>query len=292
MKKLFYTLLVAAAGLLTASCMQEHVEAIYDPEFATAQTLGEIGDFVLEADGEAVTTTFNPADFDLPVASTYALYASSSEDMFGEVKVSANISIDENGIGHISMKQATLNSLVFALGGVADEPFTVFFQLYAAMANDKNNPLEPTSLYSNIVSAQFTPYSMIIKDVDLYDHVWVIGASASVGSWSFDKVYQYLYDYTKSGSTFTGLIDFGEDGPSGGFKLVGVNNWNDESKNWGSEAQAEEAEQSPIQLVAGGVFQGEGRRHCLHDGHQVIGLTEEGLNPRGKPRQPPAPRGQ
>lgn len=252
MKKLFYTLLVAAAGLLTASCMQEHIEAVYDPAFATAQTLGEIGDFVLEADGEAVTTTFNPADFDLPVAATYSLFASNSDDMFGEVKVSANISIDENGIGHISMKQATLNSLVFALGGVADEPFNVYFQLQGAMANDKNNALEPTMLYSNIISAVFTPYSMIIKDVDLYDHVWVIGASASVGSWSFEKVYQYLYDYTKSGNTYTGLIDFGEAGPSGGFKLVGVNNWNDESKNWGSEAQTEEAEQSPIQLVAGG----------------------------------------
>ena len=240
MKKLFYTLLVAAAGLLTASCMQEHVEAIYDPEFATAQTLGEIGDFVLEADGEVITTTFNPADFDLPVASYYALYASASEDMFGEVKVAANISIDENGIGHITMKQAAINSLVYNLGGVADEPFTVFFQLYGAMANDKKNPLEPTSLYSNIVSATFTPYSMIVKDVDLYDHVWVIGASAMLGSWDHAKVYQFLYDYTKSGKTFTGLIDMGEDHSGNQFKLTGAADWESSTGNWGVAAGQED----------------------------------------------------
>lgn len=252
MKKLLYTLLVVTAGLLTASCMQEHIEAVYDPAFATAQTLGEIGNFVLEADGEAITTTFNPADFNLPVAATYSLYASNSDDMFDEVKVSSTISIDENGIGHIKLKQPVLNSLVYSLGGVADEALTVYFQLEGAIANDKNNPLKPTALYSNIVASQLVPYSMIVKDVDLYDHVWVIGSSAYVGSWSFDKVYQFLYDYEKSGTTFTGLIDFGPDGPSGGFKLVGVGNWDDESKNWGSEAQAEDPEPGTIQLIASG----------------------------------------
>ena len=252
MKKLFYTLLVATVGLLTASCMQEHVEAIYDPAAATAQTLASISDVVLEAEGDAITTTFNPADFKMTVASTYTLFASAASDMSDKVKASATLSVDESGIGHISMKQSTVNSMVFALGGEADVPFTVYFQLEGAMANDKNGAIGATMLYSNIVSATFTPYSMDIKDVDLYEHVWVIGASANVGGWSFDKVFQYLYNYEKTGTTFTGLIDFGEDGPSGGFKLVGVNNWDDESKNWGSEAQAEEPEQATIQLIAAG----------------------------------------
>ncbi len=252
MKKLFYTLLVATVGLLTASCMQEHVEAIYDPAAATAQTLASISDVVLEAEGDAITTTFNPADFKMTVASTYTLFASAASDMSDKVKASATLSVDESGIGHISMKQSTVNSMVFALGGEADVPFTVYFQLEGAMANDKNGAIGATMLYSNIVSATFTPYSMDIKDVDLYEHVWVIGASANVGGWSFDKVFQYLYNYEKTGTTFTGLIDFGEAGPSGGFKLVGVNNWDDESKNWGSEAQAEEPEQATIQLIAAG----------------------------------------
>lgn len=252
MKKLFYTLLVATVGLLTASCMQEHVEAIYDPAAATAQTLASISDVVLDAEGDAITTTFNPADFKMTVASTYTLFASAASDMSDKVKASAILSVDESGIGHISMKQSTVNSMVFALGGEADVPFTVYFQLEGAMANDKNGAIGATMLYSNIVSATFTPYSMDIKDVDLYEHVWVIGASANVGGWSFDNVFQYLYNYEKTGTTFTGLIDFGEAGPSGGFKLVGVNNWDDESKNWGSEAQAEEPEQATIQLIAAG----------------------------------------
>lgn len=248
MKKIFYTLLVAAAGLLTASCVQEHIEAVYDPNFATAQTLGEIGDFVLEADGEAITTTFNPADFDLPVATTYTLFASASEDMFEEVKAPSSISIDENGIGHISMKQANLNSLVYSLGGVTDEPFELYFQLQGAMANDKNNALESTALYSNIVKSILVPYSMIIKDVDLYDHVWVIGGSAKLGSWSHAKVYQYLYDYEKDGHTFTGLIDMGDDRGDNPFKLTGAGDWEAVTGNWGMADGQEDPEPSAVQL--------------------------------------------
>lgn len=251
MKKLLYTTIIAVVSLFAASCEQEHIEAIYNPEAVTAQTLGEISGVVLDAEGEAVTVTFNPADFNMPVATSYALNASASSDMTDKVKVSAKIAIAD-GIGTITMLQKDLNSLIYSLGGVADEPFTVYFQLAASIANDKNGAIDSTTSVSNVVAATFTPYSTVVKDVDLFEHVWVIGASANVGSWSFDNVFQFLYDYEKTGNTFTGVIDFGEAGPSGGFKLVGVGNWNDESKNWGSEAQAEEAEVATIQLIASG----------------------------------------
>lgn len=251
MKKLLYTSLIALAGLFAVSCQQEHIEVTYDPAAVTAQTLGVFADAELSADGDVLTTTFNPADFKMPVASNYMLYASATSDMANKVKVSATISVDENGIGHISIKQPTMNSLIFSLGGVAEEAFTVYFQLEGGLVNDKNSFIAGTVVNSNVASATFVAYSTVVKDVDLYPHVWVIGASANVGAWSHEKVYQFLYDYEKSGNVYTGLIDFGTDGPSGGFKLTGIAGWEDDV-NWGSEAQAEEPEQASIQLIAGG----------------------------------------
>ena len=252
MKKFLYTSLVALAGFFAVSCQQEHIEVVYDPAAVTVQTLGEIADVVLDKDGEKIVTTFAPADFKLTVATTYQLNASASSDMADKVKVSASIDIDEKGLGTISIKQADLNALVYALGGAAEEPMTIYFQLSASVATDKKAAIGATTKESNIISAVFTPYATVVKDVTLYDHVWVIGSSASVGSWSFEKVYQYLYDYEKKGETFTGLIDFGEAGPSGGFKLTGAGNWDDATLNWGSEAQAEEAEAESIALLADG----------------------------------------
>lgn len=252
MKKILYTTLLIVAGLLMASCQQEHIDAVYDPSLMSTQTLGEIVGATLASDGEAITTTFSAADFKLPVAVNYTLFASASSDMADKVKMASSISVDQDRIGHISLNQKDLNSMVYSLGGVADEPFTIYFQLAASMANDKNQDIVATTAYSNIVSATFTAYSTVVKDVDLFPHVWVIGASSYVGSWSFEKVYQFLYDYDKSGNVYSGLIDFGEDGPAGGFKLVGVPNWDDPNQNWGSEAQDEAAEAGTIQLVAGG----------------------------------------
>ena len=253
MKKILYSFLMIAAGLFAVSCEQAHIEEIYNPATATTQTLGNIPGAVLDAEGAAITTTFNAADFNIPVASTYTLYVSASSSMADKKKMSSDINVDKDSkTGSISISQKDLNSMIFNLGGEPEVPFTLYFQLSSAIANDKNAAIAATELLSNIVSAEFTAYNTVIRDVDLYDHVWVIGASSSVGSWSFEKVFQFLYDYEKTGSTFTGLIDFGTDGPAGGFKLTGAGNWDDPNLNWGSEAQAEEAEVSTIQLIASG----------------------------------------
>ena len=253
MKKVLYTILAAAAGLLLYSCKQEHIEVVYDPIATTVQTLGGFTDTVLDAEGAAVIGNFNPADFKIQAAKVYTLYVSPSADMYDESTMTSKISVDkETNVGTISIAQKDLNSKILGLGGEADVPFTLYFQLGASIANDKGNAISSTEVFSNIVSANFTPYNSLVLDVDTYNHVWIIGASSAVGSWSFDKVHQYLYDYDKTGETFTGLIDFGEDGPAGGFKLTGVGNWDDETKNWGSEAQAEADEAATVQIVAGG----------------------------------------
>ena len=250
MKKLFYTSLVALAGLFAASCQQEHIEVVYDPAAVTAQTLGEFADVELSKDGEKIVTTFAPADFKLAVASTYQLNASLSSDMADKVKVTSSISIDEKGLGSISITQPNLNSLLYSLGGVAGEPMTLYFQLSASIATDKKAAIGATTKESNIVSAVFTPYATVVKDVTLYPHVYPIGGSAKMGSWSHDKVYQFLYDYDKSGDVYTGLLDFGEDHSGNQFKFTGEASWDNATGNWGVAADQEE-EGASIQLENG-----------------------------------------
>lgn len=250
MKKLIYTTLVALAGIFAVSCQQEHIEVVYDPSNVTAQSLGEFTGVVLAADGDAITATFNPADFKLSVASGYTLYAADNANMDDKVKVAATLTIDENGIGHISIKQSAMNSLIYSLGGSADEPFSVYFQLEGGLQNDKSQTIAATAVQSNIVFAEFTPYSTIVKDVDLYPHVYPIGGIDLLGSWSHDKVFQFLYDYDKSGNTYTGLLDLSENHEGVQFKFTGEASWDNATGNWGVAAdQAEEA--SEIQLENG-----------------------------------------
>lgn len=249
MKKFIYISLMALAGLFT-SCVQEHIDVVYNPDNVVAQSLGEIQGAVLAADGAAVTATFNPADFGISVGTNYELYVAADAAFTNSNKITATIA-DTDGNGSISIAQKDLNSAILNLGGVADENFTLYFKLMAFVKTDKSQNAAGTAIESNVVSATFVPYNMDVKDVDTYEHVWVIGAASKVGAWSHDKVYQFLYDYDKTGSIYTGTIDFGEEGPSGGFKLTGVAGW-DDTCNWGSPDQAEEAESASIQLITGG----------------------------------------
>lgn len=168
--------------------------------------------------------------------------------MAEKTKVTATI-----GDGTITMTQKDLNNLVLNMGAVAEEEFTVDFMLEGYLLSDKNTAIAGSQVSSNIVSATFIPYAANRLDVDIYDHVWVIGASSKVAGWTHSKVYQFLYDYNGDGETYTGVIDFndGEKTAADGFKLTGIGDWVDDL-NWGSEAQAEEAEANEIQLVAGG----------------------------------------
>ena len=78
MKKILYSFLMIAAGLLAVSCDQSHIDAVFNPSAVTAQTLGNITGVTLDAEGSPVTASFNAADFKLDVASTYTLYVSAT----------------------------------------------------------------------------------------------------------------------------------------------------------------------------------------------------------------------
>ena len=87
MKKLLYTFFVAAAGLMLASCKQEHIEVVYNPDATTVQTLGNFSETVLTEGGANLVATFTPADFKIDAAKSYALYTSSAADMSDKSKM-------------------------------------------------------------------------------------------------------------------------------------------------------------------------------------------------------------
>ena len=233
--------LLAAAAF--SSCVEENL-AVFNPEETQAQVLGEIAGVALAADGEDLTATYDPAAFSVtsPVAYNFYLAPAGSEE---GVKLASTIAD-----GTITFKQKDLNSAILNLGATADAAFSLDFWLVGYLCNDKGAAIAGSEIKSNVVNASFTPYSADLDDVDVYEHIWIIGSGASVGGWDHGKVYQYLYNYNKDGNTFEGLIDYGEDAASG-WKLTGIAGW-DDSCNWGSEAQAEDAEATSIVLVSSG----------------------------------------
>ena len=233
--------LLAAAAF--SSCVEENL-AVFNPDETQAQVLGEIAGVALAADGEDLTATYDPAAFSVtsPVAYNFYLAPAGSEE---GMKLASTIAD-----GTITFKQKDLNSTILNLGAAADAPFSLDFWLVGYLCNDKGAAIAGTEVKSNVVTASFTPYSADLDDKDIYEHIWIIGSGASVGGWDHGKVYQYLYNYNKDGNTFEGLIDYGEDAASG-WKLTGIAGW-DDSCNWGSEAQAEDAEASSIVLISSG----------------------------------------
>lgn len=171
----------------------------------------------------------------------YALYASDSQDFGKQEKLAATI-----GGTTVTVKQSALNSVILNLGGEPGAEFTVYLRLDSWLANNKNMAVESSLARSGVLSATFVPYSQLILDKDVYDHVWVQGDYCG---WSHDKS-QFLYNYNKDGKTFTGVIDFGEKAANG-IKFTGAASWDASTGNWGSEAQAEEAEAKSLKLVNG-----------------------------------------
>ena len=225
MKKLIYSATIALAALAAASCVQEHIEAVYDPANTTAQTLGSIEGRELSEDGDAITTTYNAADLGNGLAASYALYASESSTMESKTKISATISD-----GTISFAQKEINTLILNLGGEAGTSFPLSFALYSYLTSDKGTAIESTAICSNIVSATFIPYNAELRDSDKYPVVYLPGGyqvDGSVGSgWVFTDE-QYLFDYAGDG-VYKGLVDFytvGGGGLNYGFKLTYEPTW-------------------------------------------------------------------
>ena len=245
MKKLLYSIL-ALAGLTMASCTQEHIDVQYIPENAVAPTLGDIQGCELQDGGADIVVEYTKADFGVATNQAHNLYVSKSEDMADMKKAKATF-----GDTTITMTQADINiaALDFAAAG---EQVDMYFAVVANLSTDKGDAVAGTELQSNVVKATFKTYVADILPTDKFDKVWVIGDYCG---WAHDKT-QFLFDYTASGTTYSGIVDFadaeGVSKAANGFKLTGVAGW-DDTCNWGLEDNSTaEAEAASLQLITGG----------------------------------------
>lgn len=231
------------AAVALSSCVEENL-AVFNPEATEAQVLGQISGTALSVDGEDLSVSYDAASFNVTSPVGYNFYVAVSGSEEGS-KLASTIAD-----GTVTFKQKDLNSAMLNMGAPADSDFALDFWLVGSLLNDKGAPIAGSEVKSNVVTASFKAYSADLDDVDVYEHIWVIGASSTIGGWAHDKVYQYLYNYNKDGKTYEGLIDYA-DNAAGGWKLTGIAGW-DDSCNWGSPDQAEEAEAASITLISGG----------------------------------------
>ncbi len=237
---------MALAGLTMASCTQEHIDVQYIPENAVAPVLGDIQGCALEDGGADIVVEYTKADFGVATAQVHNLYVSKSEDMADMKKAKATF-----GDTNITLKQADLNvtALDFAAAG---EEVDFYFAIVANLNTDKGAAVAGTELKSNVVKATFKSYVADVLPTEKFEKVWVIGDYCG---WDHGKT-QFLFDYTASGTTFTGVVDFadaeGVSKAANGFKLTGEAGWNDDC-NWGLEDNTTaEAEATSLQLITGG----------------------------------------
>ena len=233
---------MALAGLLAVSCMQEHIEVIYNPANVTSQTLEQISGCTLTEDGQPITVRYNEADYAIDVPVSYTLLANVAGAGFDSAKkVEATI---ENGT--ISIEQPKLNKLLTNLGATPDAEFAADFRLDSYLVNEKGN-VTTTMHSSNVVTAAFTIYETE-KVLDVVD---VPGDYQGWAPSDYPKLFNYAYD----GTVFRGVVDFQctkEDGSAAnGFKITYGGNWDNDSGNWGSADQSEPTEAGSVQLVNG-----------------------------------------
>ena len=240
MKKLFYTI-IAFAGILAASCSTDEDKLVFDPSSSVAPTLGTLAGTTLSSDGADLTFEFTQPKYNVDAGVLYALYASDSQDFGKQEKLAATI-----GGTTVTVKQSALNSVILNLGGEPGAEFTVYLRLDSWLANNKNMAVESSLARSGVLSATFVPYSQLILDKDIYDHVWVMG---DYSGWSHDKA-QLLYNYSKDGNIFTGVVDF-EDKAASGIKFTGAASWDEATGNWGTANPDDASEAASVTLLNG-----------------------------------------
>ena len=246
MKKIFAAIL-ALAGLCATSCVQEHIEEQYVPGNVTVQVLGDISGCDLGEDGD-ITTTYSEVDFGIQVPHSYTLVVDAAGNNFaGAKKVDATF---DNGT--ITFGQKKFNKILSNMGAVAGEAFPVEFRLDAYMLNEKGANVEKYVQHSNVVGASFVTYEEAHDVMDVAD---VPGDYQGWAPSGYPKLFNYSYD----GVIYRGVVDFQctkEDGTAAnGFKITYGGNWDSDSGNWGSAAQAEAAEADQVQLINGDASQ-------------------------------------
>lgn len=246
MKKYISIALIAVVGFLAWSCSDDNIVAVFNPDDVTPQTLGNVTGTTLTPDGEPIVINFSGVDFGLDVPASYTLYVAKAGTNFDpQQKVPATIDAEK---GTITIKQPDLNTALLNLGATADTDFEVEFRLVANALTDKNAAVGATTTLSEVKAAIFQVYEATLLDKDVYEIVYVQGSYAG---WNFDNC-QYLYNYSKDGHTYSGVVDLG-DKAAEGIKVTGIADWGNDTGNWGfdDDSGTQEPEASSLQLLNG-----------------------------------------
>jgi len=246
MKKYISIALIAVVGFLAWSCSDDNIVAVFNPDDVTPQTLGNVTGTTLTPDGEPIVINFSGVDFGLDVPASYTLYVAKAGTNFDpQQKVPATIDAEK---GTITIKQPDLNTALLNLGATADTDFEVEFRLVANALTDKNAAVGATTTLSEVKAAVFQVYEATLLDKDVYEIVYVQGSYAG---WNFDNC-QYLYNYSKDGHTYSGVVDLG-DKAAEGIKVTGIADWGNDTGNWGfdDDSGTQEPEASSLQLLNG-----------------------------------------
>ena len=240
------SLCLALASLFLTGCVKELTPKVYyDPAQTVAPELKDAPATKLDPEGGTIELSFKKADYGISCAVRYSLFVSATSDFAAAEQIAAVIGND----GSISIPHKTLNSMILNLGGEADVDYTLYFRLHSDMSNDQKTAVPGTELISNVASGVFVPYSMLVADKDVYTYVYVIG---DFNAWDHGSAkMQFLYNYSKDNTSYTGVIDFG-DKAANGFKLTGGADWN--HGNWGLDGNAEAPgeEQGSLTLIDDG----------------------------------------
>lgn len=251
-------MMVGLVAMAAASCAEEPMVQ-YNPEKTVAPVLEgpEAESFVLAEDKSKEvfgTFTFSEADFGVPTAVRYTLYADLKGNDFAYAKKIKSLDTPLEGAPSFAPEVSEINSIVLkfikdrtAEGEELNPVADVEFRLTAEWMGEGN----PTGvvLHSNVLSYNVTVFIVKSEDVDysVYEKVWVIG---NYCGWNFDNT-QFLYNLEGDDVKYQGIIGFGGKAADG-WKMSGVANW-DDSCNWGCEDGVEyEAEAATTQLINDG----------------------------------------
>ena len=208
MKITKYIVMLAAAVGMTAACQKEEF-VTFNPEDVVAPVLHAVEDIVVTVDNksEAVTFTWDAADFGVKTQVYYSLdmaKGGKTVNLFSGVSgTSMNVSLD-------NINNKAFNDLEIPSGEAGDVTFTLGAKLNVG-----------ETYYAAPVAAKVTPTAA----EKVYPNVWVIG---NYCGWAHDASL-YLWNFAEDGDVFMGVVDFGAgDEKTGGFKITPEGNWNAE----------------------------------------------------------------
>ncbi len=208
MKITKYIVMLAAAVGMTAACQKEEF-VTFNPEDVVAPVLHAVEDIVVTVDNksEAVTFTWDAADFGVKTQVYYSLdmaKGGKTVNLFSGVSgTSMNVSLD-------NINNKAFNDLEIPSGEAGDVTFTLGAKLNVG-----------ETFYAAPVAAKVTPTAA----EKVYPNVWVIG---NYCGWAHDASL-YLWNFAEDGDVFMGVVDFGAgDEKTGGFKITPEGNWNAE----------------------------------------------------------------